>query len=464
MSGLNCWKEVTPVNSALQPAVQSAGDGMGRLSAETDPAVSQANGNGNNGALGDVIVDALQELLKVLFSPIEAVIESHGDAVLQTVVGTPHPDAVFSQPTNAVWPGIYEYYWKVIVPLSLSLFGLAIGIIIFLESTSHLFSGYHRSKLKRRAFAGLLGILSWWWIAALSLRFMDALAGFLVPTVSEISLFQTLSFTGMGALGIVVTLSTNFLLFVLIGLVYLVRQLALYLFVFLMPLLIVFWIPGVGPFVLASKFMKKLAGFYVPFLFMTVPVALLFRLGEILGTSFGVSAGGFGAWLTALVIPFLAVVSPFVLFWQAGALFFIADRAAQHVSAERAQGRMTRGREQVQTATQEGRNFIRGMRDEPAVRAGGQYVLDSGGSRAHATGQRLNTAGAQLRDVITRNEGGGNDGSGGGGGGVATGGTVTREDSGAEDFRGFEREDTLREPPSRDRETESDDDSPRYIQ
>jgi len=155
---------------------------MGRLSAETDPAVSQANGNGNNGALGDVIVDALQELLKVLFSPIEAVIESHGDAVLQTVVGTPHPDAVFSQPTNAVWPGIYEYYWKVIVPLSLSLFGLAIGIIIFLESTSHLFSGYHRSKLKRRAFAGLLGILSWWWIAALSLRFMDALAGFLVPT------------------------------------------------------------------------------------------------------------------------------------------------------------------------------------------------------------------------------------------------------------------------------------------
>lgn len=429
----------------------------------TSPALAQSDDSGDGGALGDIIIDAIQELLEILFSPIESVIDSHGDAVLRAVVGTPHPDVVFSQPTNGAWPGIYEYYWQMILPLTLSLYGLSIGLVIFFESTSHLFNGYHRSKLKKRAFSGLLGILSWWWIAALSMQFMDALAGFLVPSVSEISLFQTLSFTGMGVLGTVVALSTNFILFVLIGLIYLTRQLALYLFVFLMPLLIVFWIPGVGPFSLVSKFMKKLAGFYVPFLFMTVPVALLFRLGDILGTSFGLSAGEFGAWLTALIIPLVAVASPFILFWQAGALFFIANRAARHVSAQKARGRLSRGRERVQSATQGGKNFVRGVRDEPAVKSGGQYVLDSGDSRAHATGQRLNTTGSRLRDAITDGgEDGGRGGSGGGGSG-STASAGSGEDGGKDESGEFERDDAFRDPQRQSRDRESRDDPPRYI-
>lgn len=392
------------------------------------PVTAQSGEDASGDALGDIIVNALQELLESLFSPIENVIETHGDAVLRTIVGTPHPDAVFSQPTNGAWPGIYEYYWEMMIPLSLSLYGLAIGIVIFLESTSHLFNGYHRSKLKKRAFAGLLGILSWWWIAALSLRFIDALASFLVPSVSKISLFQTLSFTGMAVLGTVVALSANFLLFVLIGLIYLARQLALYLFVFLMPLLIVFWIPGIGPFALVSKFMKKLAGFYVPFLFMTVPVALLFRLGDILGSSFGLSAGEFGAWLTALVIPLLAVVSPFILFWQAGAVFFIADRAARHMSAEKSRNRLSSGRKRAQLAKQGGTNFVRGLRSEPAVKSSGQYVLNSGESSAHATGQRLNTTGSQLREALSGRDGG----NSGGGGGDPAANTGSGSDEGGD--------------------------------
>ncbi|QGX93391.1 hypothetical protein EI982_00685 (plasmid) [Haloplanus rallus] len=438
----------------------------GLLLTGTSPALAQSDDSGDGGALGDIIIDAIQELLEILFSPIESVIQSHGDAVLRVVVGTPHPDAVFSQPTNGAWPGIYEYYWQMILPLTLSLYGLSIGLVIFLESTSHLFNGYHRSKLKKRAFAGLLGILSWWWIAALSMRFMDALAGFLVPSVSEISLFQTLSFTGMGVLGTIVALSTNFILFVLIGLIYLARQLALYLFVFLMPLLIVFWIPGVGPFSLVSKFMKKLAGFYVPFLFMTVPVALLFRLGDILGTSFGLSAGEFGAWLTALIIPLVAVASPFILFWQAGALFFIADRAARHVSAQKARGRLSRGRERLQSAKQGGKNFVRGVRDEPAVKSGGQYVLNSGDSRAHATGQRLNTTGSRLREAISDGGGGdGGQGGSGGSGGGSTASTGSGGDGGGNDGSGeFERDEALRDPQPRNRNRESRDDPPRYIQ
>lgn len=438
----------------------------------TAPTLAQSGGGSDGGALGDIIVSAIQELLRLLFSPIETVIENQGDAVLRAVVGTPHPDTVFGPPTNGPWPGVYEYYWEMIFPLSLALYGLSIGLVIFFESTSHLFNGYHRSKLKKRAFAGLLGLLSWWWIAALSLRFMDALSGFLIPSVSEISLFQTLSFTGMGILGTVVALSANFTLFVLIGLLYLARRLALYLFVFLMPLLIVFWIPGVGPFSLVSKFMKRLAGFYVPFLFMTVPVALLFRLGDILGTSFGASAGGFTAWLTALVIPLLAVASPFVLFWQAGALFFIANSAARQMSTQKARSRLSTGHESFQTAKQGGKNFIRGVRDDPAVKRNRQHVLNSGNSRAHATGKRLNTSGSRLREALGNGDGnagkGGNGGNGGGGGGDTSGSSSGSDTAaGTGDVRNprdreaeFTRDnhDPLRDPESRNQTHDSGDD------
>ena len=427
----------------------------GILLTGTSPALAQSDDSGDGGALGDIIIDAIQELLEILFSPIESVIESHGDAVLRAVVGTPHPDAVFSQPTNGAWPGIYEYYWQMILPLTLSLYGLSIGLVIFLESTSHLFNGYHRSKLKKRAFSGLLGILSWWWIAALSMQFMDALAGFLVPSVSEISLFQTLSFTGMGVLGTVVALSTNFILFVLIGLIYLTRQLALYLFVFLMPLLIVFWIPGVGPFSLVSKFMKKLAGFYVPFLFMTVPVALLFRLGDILGTSFGLSAGEFGAWLTALIIPLVAVASPFILFWQAGALFFMAERASHNVSAHLATSRANRVASAGSQAQRGGQNFRRGMQGQPAINGDGQAVLASGNSRAHRAGSRLASSRASLGARFTQTSSDGKQASG------EPSGPPTNDDR-SNDFEQL-RDRTESNPSEKSGEEYSPDDRPRYI-
>ncbi|PYZ02779.1 hypothetical protein C8039_05670 [Halogeometricum sp. wsp3] len=79
--------------------------------------------------------------------------------------------------------------------------------------------------------------------------------------------------------------------------------------------MIVFWVPGIGPFAPVARLMSRLAGFYVPFLFMTVPIAVLFRLGELLGDSVTVSIGGFGQWLLAIVTPLIAVIAPFVLLW-----------------------------------------------------------------------------------------------------------------------------------------------------
>ncbi|MFB6218079.1 MAG: hypothetical protein ABEH77_02700 [Halobacteriaceae archaeon] len=341
--------------------------------------------------LEEAIVAALTELLRVLFSPIEATIETHADGLVRTIVGTPHPNAVLGRPTNPPWPGIYDYYWETLVPLALFLWGLAVGAVIFLEATGHLFSGYHRAKLKRRAVAGLLGVLSWWWLAALSLRLVHGLTGVIVPSLADLSLFQTLSFSAMGVLGTVLALAADFVLFVLLALLYAMRQLALYLFVLLMPLLLVFWVPGVGPGAPVARFMRRLAGFYVPILFMTVPVALLFRLGDLLGESFGLSMAGLGAWLTGLVLPLLALFAPFVFFWQAGTLFFMLDRVSHRLSRDRAGRRSQRAVQAGQTSTRGGRNFVRGARGKPTVSAQGPPPWQTD-SRAHRAGVRLRRA------------------------------------------------------------------------
>jgi hypothetical protein len=237
-----------------------------------------------------------------------------------------------------------------------------------------------------------------------------------VPNLSELSLFDTLSMGAMGILGFAISMSVDLVLFALIAALYLMRQVVLYLYVLLMPLLIVLWVPGVGPFALVSQLVKRLAGFYVSFLIMTLPVAVLFRVGELLGSSVEMSMGGFGQWLLALTTPFIAVLSPFVLFWQAGALFFMGDRAAQRVSATQAYRRFERtGEAGLQTAHAD-KNFRRGVRGESAVRRDGQEVFGSGSSRAHRAGTRLRAGGRRLQSVLPNSgrNGGGSGGSSGG--------------------------------------------------
>ncbi|GAB7093936.1 hypothetical protein JCM30237_10880 [Halolamina litorea] len=416
----------------------------------------------------DAFVDAISEFLRLLFAPVESFVETFGNELIHLVVGTPAPNAVFTAPTNGPWPAIYDYYWSAIIPLSLSLYGLMLGIVIFLESTSYLFGSYHRSKLKKRAFTGLLGILSWWWVSALALRFVDALTGFIVPDLSEIALFETASFAILGVLGVMLAQGVNLTLFLLLALVYTIRQLGIYLFVLLMPLLMVFWIPGVGPFTLVSRFMQRLAGFYVPLLFLTVPVALLLRLGELLGDSFSLSLGGVGAWLLALLIPVAALFAPLVMFWQAGALFFFADRASRHVSVDRAQRRVSRMRAGSEQATHSGRNFGRGVLGKPAVNRDNQQLLDASRSRAHRAGTRVENARGRLQSAFTERSNSGSDGDAGGTSGgddaaESESTTDTKQSARSENFETLRRRDSA-PAQTDDADDESTDDDPRYIQ
>ncbi|WP_256301998.1 hypothetical protein [Haloarchaeobius salinus] len=339
--------------------------------------------------LKEIIIDALTDFVEELFQPLETLVEEYGNEVLQFVIGTDAPNAIFSRPTNGVWPSLYDYYWESIVPLALGVWALSIGLIILLESTSNLFSGYQGARLKRRAFAGLLAILSWWWIAAFSLQFVDNLGVYILPDLSDVDLIETISYSALSAIAYAISVSVNNSLLASIAIVYLARRIALYMFVLVMPLLIVMWIPSVGPFALVARFMKRLAGFYVPFLFMTFPAVVLFRLSAILGENFGLSVTGLISWILGLVTPFLALVAPFVLFWQAGAMFVASERIGRQVSTGRLGQQMSSTKQAGQTAAHGGRNFSRGLRGDSAIRRDGQTVLGSGNSRAHAAGQRV---------------------------------------------------------------------------
>jgi len=390
-------------------------------------------------ALGDVIIDALKKLLDELFGPIGDVITNNAEALVKLVVKTPHPNAIYAVPTNKAWPQIYEYYWDSIIPLALLLYGLSIGLVIFLESTSYLFSTYHRSKLKKRAFTGLLGILAWWWIAALSLQFADALTGYIVPDLSELTLFETLSFTGLSVLGVVLTLFIDLVLFLLLALVYLLREVLLYFFVLIMPILIALWVPGVGPFALVARFAARIGGFFVPFLFMTLPVAVLFRLEILLFESLELSMDSLGTWLLALIVPLAALLSPFVLIWQAGAVFLVADRVGRRASVQTARNRVAGAVGAKRQAVHQTQNFAGGLQGRGATVYQPPQPRPAG-FRANAAGTRLNELGSRFASELRerrRGPGGSTPGDSGGdhGGGPPRGDGGIPPDAGGRSAR-----------------------------
>lgn len=352
--------------ATAQATETPSGDGGGGSGSGSGSASAGAGGPRiSPDTIADALVDALKQLLQTLVAPIRDFIGETVGGLVRLLVATPHPTTVFGTPVSALWIDLYRYYWKGIVPLALALWGGAVGLVILLEATSHLFSGYHRSRVKRRALAGLLGILSWWWIAALSLQLVDGITRALTPTLARVSLFQVLSFGGVGLLGVVLSLLVDLFLVGILGLLYLGRQLALYTYVLVMPLVIVAWIPGVGPLRLVSRFASGVARFYVPFLVMPIPIAALFRLGGVLGESVTLSLGGLGRWLLAIVIPVIAAITPLVLLWQTGSVGYVAERVSRRLSADRAHRRGQRLRAAGARSAAAGRRAVGGVRTDP---------------------------------------------------------------------------------------------------
>ena len=377
------------------------------------PTGEESDGGGLTGQqLTGAIVDALEQFLLGLFTPIRQFLEDHAGNVLLVVLETPAPTRVFATPTNPPWVEVYAYYWEGVVPAALLLFGLAAALVVLLEATSVLFSSYHRVQLKRRAAVAFLGILSWWWINAYALRLTDAVVTTLAPSLTDLSLFEVASFGAIGALGTVLALGTDFLLVALMALVYFLRHILLYFYTLAVPLLLAAWVPGVGPFRLVTALVRRAAGLYVPVLLMPVPVALLFRLGQVLGDSASLSLGGVGAWIAALVVPVVAVVAPLVLVWQAGRVGAVARLAARNVSRRQAVRRVGRAKQGGASLARRGArgvrgvgNAVRGSRGTVTAQPSGQQQSGAGGSLPRAVRRRRPSGGRRIQSLDTRHRG-----------------------------------------------------------
>jgi len=53
-----------------------------------------------DGSFWDEFMEAVEEFLRLLFAPVESFVETFDDELLQLIVGTPAPNAVFTAPTN----------------------------------------------------------------------------------------------------------------------------------------------------------------------------------------------------------------------------------------------------------------------------------------------------------------------------------------------------------------------------
>lgn len=399
------------VRAVAQSTATPSGDDGGTAGSGGAPVLSPD-------AIAGAVVSALKQLLAQLFRPIRQFLENNAGGVIRVVLDTPAPTRVFGAPQTTPWIAVYDYYWDAIVPVALLLFVFAGTVVILLETTSALFSSYHRAQLKRRGIVALLGVLSWWWINAFALRLVDGLVVALAPSLGDLTLFETASFGAIGLLGTVIALATDFALFGIVALVYLLRHVLIYFYTLLVPLLLVAWVPGVGPFRLLTGLVAQASRLYVPVLVMPVPVALLFRLGTLLGESAGVSSlGGFGAWVAALIIPFVAILAPIVLLWQTGQIAAAARTTARNISRRQAQARIggirsTTGtaRSYGATGVQKTRETARGVRERHVVDAEGQSRFGLGGSRVRAAGQRIRRGVDRLGD---RSAGGGDDTRGG---------------------------------------------------
>lgn len=388
---------VTAGRAGAQSTATPSGDG-GSGGGSDGPVISGAQ-------ITDAVVDAIKTFLTELVSPVEGFIEQYGGTVIRVVLDTPTPSRVFAAPTNGPWVAIYDYYWGTVVPVALLLFALAGALVIVLETTSTLFSSYHRAQLKRRAVVALFGVLSWWWINAFALRLVDGLVLTIAPSLADVTLFEAVSFGALGLLGVVVSLATDFVLIGVVALLYVLRHILIYLYALLVPLLVVAWIPGVGPFRFVSGMAKQAASLYVPLLIVPLPVALLFRLSLLLGESASFSSlDGFGAWVAALVVPFVAVLAPVVLVWQTGRITATASMAARNLSRRRAAARARGLRSAGKTVADRGaqgaigaRNFVRGARRAPTTASDGQHRVDASGSRAHAIGSQTRRSLGRMR-------------------------------------------------------------------
>ena len=271
------------------------------------------------------IREAAQEVLGDGADALHGSVQEMFELAVVVTVRTPFPEPrdgfFFGQPTNEPWLSIYGYYTDAVLPVTVLILGLAIAMILFTGIFGTFLTGYERSRAKRRLFVAFLFVLAWWGIGAFVLRFVDALATLIAPEPAAVAeTFRTaMTVDGHGAVMTAALSLIEAVVVVLLVATFFVRWIGIYALMLATPIGVAFWIVDVGPFAYLSVLIEELVSKFIPLAFITIPAAVVFRVGELLFASFDPAAefgSGVGPFLLALGFPLMIHIVSYYIFFN----------------------------------------------------------------------------------------------------------------------------------------------------
>ena len=243
------------------------------------------------------------------------------DQLQEGLFGTPVPETgdsfVFGPPTNEPWVSLHD-----------SLVGgeimfLALLLLIISVQGRHTIrifdmgSAYGARKARRSAWTGAFLIVTWYWVAVLSLYLVNGFTLALVPDLAVLidilSDFWSVTLSNP-ALALLMASVGGISMWVLQALFF-IREILLYIYLYAMPIGIAIAFGGLP---VASRVAKAFCMKFVPLAAMPLPVAIFFKGYELLfadGTDAAVAPdSAFLQYLIAAALPLLSLILVWKLF------------------------------------------------------------------------------------------------------------------------------------------------------
>jgi hypothetical protein len=236
--------------------------------------------------------------------------------------------ALFQKPTNQPWTGLYESWKTEAMPMGFLIWVLMlVGVLFTQVFTSDPSTALKLRELRSRAWKVLFGILGSWAIGAAILFVVNSVILTIAPDGSDVASNLAVFAGSVGAAGAAGLLVWFFegVLFLFIVLLLLAQKAMVFIMMWSLPVLIPLAAIDVGPVKYISKPAQGIIDMFIPFIFMTLPMALVLRVGyEVVNALNSSPVSQVAMWASggnvALILGFwiAAAISPLFVFNQTG--------------------------------------------------------------------------------------------------------------------------------------------------
>ena len=278
------------------------------------------------------------------------------DPILSWVVNelltdTPHPTpasgGIFgAPPTDSTFYNLYNIYHDAILPISTLLVLLGLAVFLFTGIWS---AKKERVTAIRRLMFAIPAILIWWYVAGWYLQFVQGFTDLLLQVGMQQSATGNLLISDAGDVaGGIVALLVLYVIGILpiaaVLAIYLMRWIAIHLYMAGMPLLIAIWCIPVGPF---SSWAESMIKKFVPITLIPIPVAFLLSMFAVIDVSSvagNISGELFDMIIGLIVLGLAAVIPKTMLSMNLGSSLSTAARGVRYAAAGAATGSMPGGK------------------------------------------------------------------------------------------------------------------------